>query len=112
MSRGRQLFVVLAAVQVLAGWIFFRAVGLDNATTMLARIFTWETGGVRLLSPQIFLALALVGGAHLCVSKNGDWIAWIVERPMAVRVAAYTALLMGILCLGARESAPFIYFQF
>jgi alginate O-acetyltransferase complex protein AlgI len=103
---------MLTMAVVLVGWIFFRAVGLDNATTMLARIFTWETGGVRLLSPQIFLALALVGGAHLCVSKNGDWIAWIVERPMAVRVAAYTALLMGILCLGARESAPFIYFQF
>jgi hypothetical protein len=79
---------------------------------MLARIFTWETGGVRLLSPQIFLALALVAGAHLCVSKNGNWTAWIVERPMAVRVAAYTALLMGIFSLGARESAPFIYFQF
>ena len=103
---------MLTMAVVLVGWIFFRAVGLDNATTMLARIFTWETGGVRLLSPQIFLALALVAGVHLCVSKNGDWIAWIVERPMAVRVAAYTALLMGILCLGARESAPFIYFQF
>ena len=76
------------------------------------RIATWDTSGVRLLSPQIFLALALVGGAHLCVSKNGNWIAWIVERPIPVRVIAYTVLLMSILCLGARESAPFIYFQF
>ena len=97
---------------VLAGWIFFRAAGLGNATTMLTRILTWETGGVRLLSPQIFMALALVAGAHLCVSKNGNWVSWIVERPMPVRVLAYTALLMTILCLGARESAPFIYFQF
>ena len=103
---------VLTMSLVLVGWIFFRAAGLANATTMLARIGTWDTGGVRLLSPQIFMALAMVGGAHLCVSKNGHWVSWIVERPMAVRVAAYTILLMGILCLGARESAPFIYFQF
>ena len=97
---------------VLAGWIFFRASGFHDATTMLARIVTWQTGGVRLLSPQIFMALAIVTGAHLCVSKNGNWISWIVERPMPLLVAAYTIMLMTILCLGARESAPFIYFQF
>ena len=97
---------------VLAGWIFFRASGFHDATTMLARIVTWQTGGVRLLSPQIFMALALVAGAHLCISKNGNWIAWIVEKPMPVRIVTYTTLLMAILCLGARESAPFIYFQF
>ena len=102
----------LTMALVLAGWIFFRAAGLGNATTMLSRILTWDAGGVRLLSPQIFMALAMVAGAHLCVSKNGNWVAWIVERPMPVRVAAYTVMLMAILSLGARESAPFIYFQF
>ena len=79
---------------------------------MLSRILTWDAGGVRLVSPQILMALAMVAGAHLCVSKNGNWVAWIVERPMPVRVAAYTVMLMAILSLGARESAPFIYFQF
>ena len=102
----------LTMALVFAGWIFFRAAGLGNATTMLTRILTWDTGGVRLLSPQIFMALAMVAGAHLCVSKDGNWVSWIVERPMPVRVAAYTIMLMTILCLGARESAPFIYFQF
>ncbi len=103
---------VLTMSLVLVGWIFFRAAGLANATTMLTRILTWDTTGVRNLSPQIFMALAMVVGVHLCVSKNGNWVSWIVERPMPVRVAAYTVLLMTILCLGARESAPFIYFQF
>ena len=97
---------------VLVGWIFFRAAGLANATTMLTRILTFDSSGVHLLSPQIFMALAMVVGAHLCVSKNGDWHLWIVERPIPMRVAAYTIFLMAILCLGARESAPFIYFQF
>ncbi len=97
---------------VLTGWIFFRAVGFSDAITMLGRIVTWDTNGIRLLSPQIFMALAMVLGAHLCISKNGSWIAWVIEKPIPVRVIAYTVLLMTILCLGARESAPFIYFQF
>ena len=97
---------------VLTGWIFFRAVGFSDAITMLGRIVTWDTNGIRLLSPQIFMALAMVLGAHLCISKNGSWIAWIIEKPIPVRAIAYTILLMTILCLGARESAPFIYFQF
>ena len=97
---------------VLTGWIFFRAYGLHDATAMLTRILTWDTSGIRLLSPQIFMSLAIVAGAHLSVSKDSNWTVWIVERSMPVRAIAYTVLLMTILCLGARESAPFIYFQF
>ena len=103
---------VLTMALVFVGWIFFRAAGLGNATTMLTRILTWDTDGVRLISPQILMALAMVVGAHLCVSKDSNWVSWIIARPMPVRIAAYTVLLMTILCLGARESAPFIYFQF
>ena len=102
----------LTMALVFSGWVFFRAAGFHNATTMLARIFTWNTGGVRLLSPQILMALAMVGVAHLCVPKDSNWSLWIVERNIPIRIAAYTLLLMTILCLGARESAPFIYFQF
>ena len=97
---------------VLTGWVFFRAAGFDAAMTMLTRIATWDTGGIRLLSPQIFMGLALVAGAHLCVPKDSNWVEWIVARPVPLRIAAYTILLMMILCFGARESAPFIYFQF
>lgn len=97
---------------VLTGWVFFRAVGFSDATAMLGRIVTWDTSGIRLLSPQIFMALAMVLGAHLCISKDGNWMAWVIEKPIFVRAIAYTVLLMTILCLGARESAPFIYFQF
>ena len=103
---------ILTMSLVLTGWVFFRAAGFDAAMTMLTRIATWDTGGIRLLSPQIFMALALVAGAHLCVSKDSNWAEWIVGRPVPVRIATYTALLMMILCFGARESAPFIYFQF
>jgi hypothetical protein len=65
-----------------------------------------------MLSPQILVAIVVVSGAHLIVPKDSNWPLWIVERPMSVRIAAYTGLLMTILCFGARESAPFIYFQF
>ena len=102
----------LTMTVVFVGWIFFRASGFGGATTMLARILTWDTGGVRMLSPQIFAAIALVAAAHLVVPKDSNWPQWIVARSMPVRIAAYTAFLMAILCFGARESAPFIYFQF
>ena len=102
----------LTMVVVFVGWIFFRASGLAGATTMLARIFTWDTSGVRMLSPQILVAIAVVAGTHLIVPKDSNWPLWIVERPMAWRIAAYTGFLMTLLCFGARESAPFIYFQF
>ena len=97
---------------VFTGWIFFRASGFGGATTMLARILTWDTSGVRTLSPQILVALAVVAGTHLVVPKDSNWPQWIVARSMPVRIAAYTAFLLAILCFGARESAPFIYFQF
>ena len=58
------------------------------------------------------MTLAMVAVAHICFPKDGNWSRWIVERAIPVRILAYTFLLMTILCLGARESAPFIYFQF
>ena len=103
---------LLTMALVLIGWIFFRASGLHDATVMLTRILTWDMGGIRLLSPQIFMSLAIVVGAHVCASKDSSWVEWIIDRPVPVRAVAYTVLLMTILCLGARESAPFIYFQF
>jgi alginate O-acetyltransferase complex protein AlgI len=102
----------LTMTVVFVGWIFFRASGFGGATTMLGRIVTWNTGGVRTLSPQILVAVAVLAAIHLIAPKDGNWPQWIVERPMAVRIVAYTAFLMIILCFGARESAPFIYFQF
>jgi hypothetical protein len=97
---------------VLLGWIFFRAVDFGGACTMIGRIATWQRSGIHSLSPQILASLAIVGITHLVVSKDANWPAWIVERPLTIRIAAYTALFTAILCLGARESAPFIYFQF
>ena len=82
--------------------ISFRAVG----KAMDRPLVTPSVGGC---SPCELKWLALVAGAHLCVSKDGNWISWIVEKPMPIRAIAYTILLMTILCLGARESA---YFQF
>ena len=70
-----------------------------NETTLVACAL-----GVRLFSPQIFMALARASASR----KNGNWIGWIIQRLVAGRVVAYTALLMGILRFGARESAPFI----
>jgi alginate O-acetyltransferase complex protein AlgI len=102
----------LTMAVVYTGWIFFRASTLNNAWIMLSHILTWNHSGVRLLSPQILAAVAILSITHLFVDKDSHWPAWIVDRPMLIRIPAYTFLLMTIICFGARESAPFIYFQF
>jgi alginate O-acetyltransferase complex protein AlgI len=97
---------------VLVGWIFFRAQTLGDACRMLGRIVSWETAGVRVVSPQIVAALAAVLLVHLLVSKQRNWAEEIPQRHPVTRVLAYSALLILIVCLGATDAAPFIYFQF
>lgn len=97
---------------VLFGWIFFRAQSWDSATVFVERLGSWETSGMRTVSPYILAALMAVTLAHLLVQKDRDWAAELVERPLPVRILGFTTMLMLIVCLGATDAAPFIYFQF
>ncbi len=97
---------------VLLGWILFRARNLVDACQMVSRILTWETTGARVLSPQILAALFAVSLVHLLVSKQNNWSEELLQRHVLVRVLAYSALVLLIVCLGATDASPFIYFQF
>ncbi len=97
---------------VLVGWIFFRAQTFTDASNYLSRIFTWQSGGGRLLSPQILGVLAVLFVVHLAISKNRNWAEEIAQKSFPMRMAAYTALLLIIACFGATDASPFIYFQF
>jgi len=70
-SRGLTLGVVLL------GWIVFRARTFGDASQVVGRIFSWETGGVRVLSIQIIAALVAIALVHLLVSKRRNWAAEI-----------------------------------
>jgi alginate O-acetyltransferase complex protein AlgI len=97
---------------VVVGWILFRAHSFGDATGMIKRIMTWDISGARVFSHHIVAALIAVALTHLLVQKNRNWAEEMPGRSVPVRILAYSALLILIVCLGATDAAPFIYFQF
>jgi alginate O-acetyltransferase complex protein AlgI len=103
---------VLTLSVVLVGWVFFREHSWPAAWQYLSRIATWDHDGTRFASPYILAALAAVCFTHLLVPKDSNWCIDVVKRPVFVRSLAYGTLLFLIVCLGATDATPFIYFQF
>ena len=103
---------LLTFTVVLVGWIIFRAQTFGDATIFLKRLAVWAGDGTRLSSPFILPAVCAVAFIHLVVNKNSNWAEAIPQKSMWQRIAAYTALLLILICLGATDASPFIYFQF
>jgi alginate O-acetyltransferase complex protein AlgI len=97
---------------VLVGWLFFRAQSWSDAIEYLGRLMVWSHDGTRFVSPYILPALAAVFLTHLLIQKDRNWAQEIPERLIPERIMVYAALALLIVCLGATDSAPFIYFQF
>jgi len=97
---------------VLVGWVFFRAQSWRAACNYVGRIMTWSHDGIRLVSPYILPAVVGVFVVHLLVDKDRNWALELPERCAPVRTLAYASLVLLLVCLGATDSAPFIYFQF
>jgi alginate O-acetyltransferase complex protein AlgI len=103
---------ILTLSVVLAGWIFFRAQSWSSGFEYLGRVIGWSSDGTRLLSPYILPALIAITCTHLIIHKDRNWAHELPTRSLPIRMASYTALALLIICLGATDSAPFIYFQF
>jgi alginate O-acetyltransferase complex protein AlgI len=97
---------------VLVGWVFFRAASWDSACVFLRRMFTQAGDGVRVVPPQLLPILLAIILVHLLIGKDRNWAVEIPERPILVRVMGYSVLALALVCFGATDSAPFIYFQF
>jgi alginate O-acetyltransferase complex protein AlgI len=97
---------------VCVGWIFFRARTWNEAIDILSRIVFWSSDGTRLLSPYIIPAVGSVFLVHLLIQKDRHWAVEMPQRSVSGRVLTYAAMLLLLACLGATDSAPFIYFQF
>jgi alginate O-acetyltransferase complex protein AlgI len=97
---------------VLLGWLFFRAQSWSDAIEYLSRLIAWSHDGTRFVSPYILPALVAVFLTHLLIQKDRNWAQEIQERLIPERIMFYAALALLIVCLGATDSAPFIYFQF
>jgi hypothetical protein len=97
---------------VLLGWLFFRAQSWNDAGLHLSRIISWSEDGTRMISPYIIVALVTVFLTHLTFQKDRNWAYEIPQLSVPIRIVNYTILALLIVCLGATDSAPFIYFQF
>lgn len=97
---------------VLVGWLFFRAQSWSDAIEYLGRLMVWSHDGTRFVSPYILPVLAAVFLTHLLIQKDRNWAQEIPERMIPERIMVYAALALLLVCLGATDSAPFIYFQF
>ena len=97
---------------VLVGWIFFRAHSWSSAGDYLGRMVGFHHDGIRFISPYILASLLVVFLAHLLVPKDCNWFSELLKRSVVVRAMAYAALIFLIVCFGATDATPFIYFQF
>jgi alginate O-acetyltransferase complex protein AlgI len=97
---------------VLLGWVFFRAESWPIALDYLTRLIVWSHDGTRFLSPYILPAIIAVLVTHLLLHKDRNWVLEVPQRLMRIRIAAYVAMALLIVCLGATDTAPFIYFRF
>lgn len=107
-----QVSRLLTLSVVLLGWVFFRAQSWALATEFLGRMMSWTTGGTRLLSPYILAAVAAVGLVHLLVRKDRNVILELPDHSLPVRALTFGFTLFLIVCFGATNASPFIYFQF
>ena len=102
---------LLTMTVVFAAWVFFRAPDLAASVQIIWKIVT-VADGLRMISPQIIAALLAIAVVHILLPKDIDLSEHVVQTPVVIRIAAYTAAVMTIFLFGARESSPFIYFQF
>lgn len=97
---------------VLLGWVFFRAQTWGAACDYLYRMVSLRHDGMRLDSPYILPACLAVLLAHLLIHKDRNWAQELPGRSIPFRILAYSTLAFLLICLGATDSVPFIYFQF
>jgi alginate O-acetyltransferase complex protein AlgI len=97
---------------VVFGWILFRAQSLDQAQTMISRLFA--PGSATLWSVPVIAAVVVVIGLQLLPSRGVEGFQVRLERLRPVVIAVGLAIL--ILYVGAtvpsQGVAPFIYFRF
>jgi D-alanyl-lipoteichoic acid acyltransferase DltB (MBOAT superfamily) len=106
--------IVLTFILVLFSWIFFRANSVEDAFSIIIKIFSQF--GKPFINPVVF-AYASVSVAilllievlqELQLSQNY----FFKENNRILRLSSYVAMVVFILLFGVFDSSQFIYFQF
>lgn len=105
--------VALTFVAVNFCWIFFRASSLHEAGVVIARIAMWAPGDH--LATWQAGRLAVFGGLLLLVewfSRKRVQPLAVLNLPLPIRFALYTALIWACVIYAPPEPSTFIYFAF
>ena len=97
-------------------WIFFRASSISDALYVAGNLFN----GVRLEVLNLFAQADLVRAAILililltgqALRKNGSGLQWLRARPVWIRWAIFTAMVIAIINMRPLMQSGFIYLQF
>ena len=106
------LRIVITFCIVSFAWIFFRIPRIEEAFTVIGKIFTAQ--GEIFLDPILFLALISLFFMVVkdSVEQYGINIKLFYSKYAAVRYLSVTLLISYILLFGVLEGGQFIYFQF
>ncbi len=119
---------IVVFLLVCFAWIFFRVNSVSDAFYIVGQLpVGWENildkswvreariqigASEKYLAGAVGLILLLEVVQMLPQPKVGEWPQLFFTRFSVVRWAAYTAIVLGIINLGAPKAQPFIYFQF
>ena len=117
---GALLGWALTSLAILPTWVFFRARHLSQAFGYFHELVHPVAGSLTEVLQQLSLSrtealLCLCGlaGVWLCHrATQGDPVAWIGERCLALRWSLYWSLGFYLLLFGALDGQRFVYFQF
>jgi alginate O-acetyltransferase complex protein AlgI len=120
-ARPRWLKIVVTFQLVSLAWVFFRARSISDAWSILrslamdAHDFTGIAKYAHSLSLATVTVVVVASTFVLWVERDGgpgSLEALVVQRPAAVRWAAYYGFVLAILTAGVFGSSQFVYFQF
>jgi alginate O-acetyltransferase complex protein AlgI len=104
---------------ILVTWVFFRAATIADATTILSRIGTSLGRMPALLAARLGTAEILISLLLIAALIAVEWLdekrpVWdrLAARPVPVRWAAYYAIVVCLVVLGAWNQQQFVYMQF
>lgn len=104
---------VLTFVLVCVGWVFFRAVTLDDSLFVIGQMFSGVWSAADVLIPVWLFAFVVIALLIAIAEERWEWIERMPRGPAWAYAAAIVLLLFSVELLGVTEKAvPFVYFQF
>ncbi len=107
------LRALVTFVLVCVGWVFFRAVTLEDSLYVIGQMFAGEWTAAGVLVPVWLLAFIGIALLISIAEERWEWIERLPVNSTWTYAALMIALLVSVELIGVTDKAvPFIYFQF